>query len=161
MDLGHFYFINDQYYIDYPDQYLMKNHEIINGVKHDRPCFYAFEDAKTGLFWLIPFTSKVSKFQAVYNDKINKYNKCDTIVFGKVLGHQKAFLIQNMCPITQAYIRNEYLDGNNVPVRINGVLEQELIKKATKVLKLQRLGKKLIFPDVLSIEASLINKQSH
>jgi hypothetical protein len=66
-----------------------------------------------------------------------------------------------MCPITQAYIRNEYLDGNNVPVRINGVLEQELIKKATKVLKLQRLGKKLIFPDVLSIEASLINKQSH
>lgn len=156
MNLGHFYFLNDQYYIDFPDPYLMKNHEIIDGIKHDRPCFYAFQDINTGLYWMIPFTSKISKFRTIYKEKTNRFGKCDTIVFGEVLGHQKAFLIQNMCPINSSYIRNEYLDANNIPVRIPKPLEQELIKKANKVLKLQRLGKKLIFPDVLTIEASLL-----
>ena len=97
------------------------------------------------------------KFKKIYDDKIQKYGKCDTIVFGDVLGHQKAFLIQNMCPINTSYIRNEYLDSNSKPVRIPGPLEKELIQKATKVLNLQRFGKKLIFPDVLTIEAILLN----
>ena len=61
MDLKYFYFLNDQYYIDFPDPFLMKNHEIINGTHHDRPCFYAFEDKKTGLYWIISFSSRVGK----------------------------------------------------------------------------------------------------
>ena len=160
MDLKHFYFLSDQYYIDFPDSYLMKNHEIINGTYHDRPCFYAFEDKDTGLYWMIPISSKVRKYQAIYNSKIQRYNRCDTIVFGEVLGHRKAFLIQNMCPITAAYVRNEYLDSNSIPVRIARVLEKELETKAKKVLSLQRRGIQLIFPDVLNIEYRLLHESS-
>ena len=158
MDNGHFYFITDQYFTDFPDPYLMKNKETINGQTHNRPCFYAFEDSShAGLFWMIPFSSQTNKFRKIYNSKISKYKKCDTIVFGEVLGHQKAFLIQNMCPITPKYINNEYLDSSTqLPVRINGQLEKELVTKARRVLTLQRQGKKLIFPDVLKIEADLI-----
>ena len=36
---------------------------------------------------------------------MQKYHRCDTIVFGEVLGHEKAFLIQNMCPITEKYMK--------------------------------------------------------
>ena len=159
MDIGHFYYLNDQYFIDFPDPHLMQNKETINGQVHDRPCFYAFQDNKTGLYWLIPFSSQVNKFSAIYNKKMQKYNKCDTIVFGKVLGHTKAFLIQNMCPVTVEYIKNEYIDSNkNIPVRISGSLEKELINKATKVLALQRKGIPLIFPDVLKIEGELLKK---
>lgn len=43
---------------------------------------------------MIPFSSQVSKFKGIYNKKMQKYNRCDTIVFGEVLGHEKAFLIQ-------------------------------------------------------------------
>lgn len=50
MDKGHFYYINDQYFIDFPDTMLMKNKETISGQPHDRPCFYAFEDQRTGLY---------------------------------------------------------------------------------------------------------------
>ena len=160
MELKHFYFLNDQYYTDFPDHFLMKNQEVINGVNHDRPCFYAFEDKNTGLYWMIPFSSRVSKYQTIYNSKIQKNNRCDTIVFGDVLGHRKAFLIQNMCPITSKYIRNEYMDSNNIPVRITRVLEKELETKAKRVLSLQRKGKKLIFPDVLNIESLLLNQSS-
>lgn len=160
MEIGHFYYIDDQYFKDFPDSYLMQNKEKVNGQLHDRPCFYAFQDSNTQLFWMIPFSSQVSKFKGIYNKKMQKYHRCDTIVFGEVLGHEKAFLIQNMCPITEKYMKNEYLDSvANIPVRVDGRLEKELKDKAGKVLALQRKGAKLIFPDVLSIEKELLNQK--
>lgn len=42
MEIGHFYYIDDQYFKDFPDSYLMQNKEKVNGQLHDRPCFYAF-----------------------------------------------------------------------------------------------------------------------
>lgn len=157
MDNGHFYYISDQYFVDFPDPMLMQNKETADGQAHDRPCFYAFLDNATGLFWMIPFSSQVTKFKKYYNDKMNRYHRCDTIIFGYVLGHEKAFLIQNMCPISLKYIKNEYIDSNaNVPVRIDGAFEKELIAKAKRVLQLHRRGIKLIFPDVLAIETALL-----
>lgn len=159
MDKGHFYYITDQYFIDFPDGMLMQNKEIINGQPHDRPCFYAFEDLSTGLFWMIPFSSQVVKYRGYYDKKIAKYHKCDTIAFGEVLGHEKAFLIQNMCPVTTEYIKNEYFDNvAKVPVRIDGVFEKELVEKAKRVLALQRKGIKLIFSNVMDIESKLLSK---
>ncbi len=158
MNSGHFYYIEDKYFEDFPDSMLMKNKEQFDGQAHDRPCFYAFEDSDTGLFWMIPFSSQITKYRQYYNKKVQKYNRCDTIAFGKVLGREKAFLIQNMCPVTQKYIKNEYLDSvTNIPVRIDGVFEKELLEKAKKVLAFQRRGIRLIFPDVLSIEEQLLN----
>ena len=96
-------------------------------------------------------------FKNIYNSKIQKYKRCDTIVFGEVLGHEKAFLIQNT--ITSKYMKNEYFDaGSNVPVRVTGILEKDLKEKASKVLALQRKGAKLIFPNVLEIERKLLDK---
>lgn len=158
MENGHFYYISDQYFLDFPDPYLMQNKEVLAGQVHDRPCFYAFKDISTGLYWMIPFSSQVLKFRTHYNNKMLKYHRCDTIAFGYVLGHEKAFLIQNMCPLTPKYIKNEYIDAKaNIPVRIDGVFEKELIDKAKRVLALQRKGVKLIFPDVLKIEQTMKN----
>lgn len=156
INTGHFYYIEDQYFIDFPDDKLMRNKEKVNGQAHDRPCFYAFKDEHTGLFWMIPFSSQVNKYRNYYNKKIERYGKCDTITFGNVLGYEKAFLIQNMCPVTEKYIKNEYIDSNSSnPVRISGIFEKELLDKAKRVLALQRKGVDLIFPDVLKIEREL------
>lgn len=158
MNSGHFYFLSQQYFDDFPDPYLMQNKERINGQLHDRPCFYAFEyTAHPGIFWLVPFSSQTNKFHKIYESKLEKYHRCDTIVFGEVLGHSKAFLIQNMCPVTSGYISSEYIDRqSNLPVKVSGNLDDEIKTKAKRVLALQRQGKKLIFPDVLSIETKLI-----
>lgn len=159
MKVGHFYYIDDSYFVDFPDPYLMKNKETVNGQVHDRPCFYTFQDNSTGIYWMIPFSSQVSKFKKIYNSKMQKYKRCDTIVFGEVLGHEKAFLIQNMCPIISKYVKKEYFDARaNVPVRVNGLLEKDIKEKASKVLALQRKGAKLIFPDVFEIERKLLDK---
>lgn len=108
---------------------------------------------------MIPISSQVEKFREYYNSKVARYGKCDTIVFGEVLGFEKAFLIQNMCPITEKYVKNEYIDSRtSVPVRIDGRLESELINKAKRVLALQRTGVNLIFPDVLKIEREILDR---
>lgn len=159
--IGNFYFLTDQYFTNHDDGKLMKNKENVDGTTHDRPCFYAFKDDETGLMWMIPFSSKVSKFRAIYASKVAKSKKgiCDTIAFGNVLGREKAFLIQNMCPITSKYINNQYIDSmSGTPVRLDGVFEAELIKKAKKVLALHRKGIKLIFPDIDKIEKELISE---
>lgn len=159
MKTGHLYYINDQYFIDFSDPYLMKNKEMVSGKLHDRPCFYAFEDINTGLYWMIPFSSQVQKYKKIYFQKVQKYKRCDTIVFGKVLGHEKAFLIQNMCPITKTYIKNEYINSNSQqPVQLPLSLEKELQSKGQRILVLQRKGKKIIFPNVLEIEKVLLGK---
>ena len=82
MDTGHFYFIKDEFFLDFPDPYLMQN----KGPSHDRPCFYAWKDTATGLYWMIPFSSKVQKFREIYQKKIRRYGRCDTLLFGDVLG---------------------------------------------------------------------------
>ncbi len=157
MTPGHFYFLNDKYFVDFNDDKLMQNKEMLDGEEHNRPCYYGFKDENTGLFWMIPVSSQVEKFRKYYDEKVEKFGRCDTIKFGYVLGHEKAFLIQNMCPITQEYVMNEYIDSkNNTPVRINIGLERSLIRSAKRILSLQRRGFHLIFPDVLSIEKELL-----
>ena len=83
--------------------------------------------SNTQLLRMIPFSSQTSKFKGIYNKKMQKYHRCDTIVFGEVLGPEKAFLIQNMCPITEKYMKNEYLDSvANIPVRVDGKFENKV-----------------------------------
>lgn len=157
MTEGHFYFLSDQYFSNFSDSKLMSNKETAKGISHDRPCFCAFQDGKSGIFWLIPISSQIQKFRCIYQNKVNKYGRCDTIDFGYVLGHQKAFLLQNMCPATDKYIKNEYFDPVHMnPVMLDGAFERQLIQKVRKVLALQRKGIPLIFPDVFSIESKLL-----
>ena len=161
MQVGNFYFLTDEYFDKFDDDKLMGNKESIDGEVHDRPCFYAFKDNKTSIYWLIPFSSKVDKYKRVYQNKVKKYGKCDTIMFGNVLGHEKAFLIQNMCPVSIKYIKNEYKDaGTNKSVKIDGVFEKKLIKNAKKTLALYKQGKPVIFVNVAKIEKELIKEIS-
>lgn len=157
MKKGNFYFVKNEYYMKFKDIKLMKNKESIDGKQHNRACYYSFFDNKTKLYWLIPISSKVNKYKKIYEDKMKKNKKCDTIVFGEVLGYEKAFLIQNMFPIIPYYIEKEYIDKrDNKRVSINNLLQREIDRKAKKVIELQKNGVNLIFPDVIKIEKELL-----
>ena len=60
-----------------------------------------------------------------------------------------------MIPATEKYVKNEYLSKESQSVRIDNVFQKQLVHTAKKVLQKQRLGIKLIFPDVLAIEKAL------
>lgn len=148
MITGHFYFLKPEYAQQFA------NPKFMNSNEHNRPYFCAFtEDSR--IFWLVPISSKVDKFERIYNDKVKRYGKCDTIDFCHILGRKKAVLIQNMCPVTQEFILNEYNDPHGKPVQLCEKVRKRITHKAKKVLVLHRKGVDLLFGDVLKIKKEL------
>ena len=167
INIGNFYFIDDAFLNKYPN--LMKNKTPdSNGIRHDRPCFAAFQDIKIkDIFWLIPISSDIQKYTQEYNKKLNNQKakgiqnpKCDTIYFGKIHGSCSVFLLQNMFPVILRYISggNSY-KINGIPVTAEIKTENDVIKKAKKLLKLAIHNNPGIFKqDVLKMYADLCDE---
>ncbi len=160
MQKGYFYFISDDYYQKFPNEKLMANKEMVNGEVHNRPCYYSFQDDdEKDIYWMIPVSSQTDKYLEEYNKSIERYNMCDSISFGYLKGQYNAFLLQNMCPVTQKYILNQYFyaDSHN-PVHIPNDLKRELNAKARKILRLAKKGKKLTFTNILKMKKELLSE---
>lgn len=157
---GKFYFINDEYYEKFNSMGLLENRETINEVLHGRPCYYAFkEQSDSKIYWMIPISSKIDKYQKEYKKSKDRYGFCDSISFGYILGEKKAFLIQNICPVIDRYITNIYIDKNtSAPVTIPLKLRSELNAKARKALRLYRKGIKIVLTNILDIEKVLVEE---
>ncbi len=163
INIGCFYFIKDSFFDIIDDSELMQNKE--NGNK--RPCYYCFK-SKTydDIIWFIPVSTKIEKYQRIYNYKIQKQIKLgkkpsiDTIVFGNVANTYSVFLIQNMFPVTKKYVESQYIK-NKVAIRLSNKLQTEVIYKANKVLNLYNHGmKNIIFPNVDKILEQLLSNNN-
>ena len=152
---GYVYHIKDSYFAKVNDNKLMSNKD--NG--KFRPTYFCFRDLNTNLIWVVPMSSKYKKYKAIAENKAQKYGKCDTIILGKFDGQASAFLIQNMFPITEAYLDHAHTRNNN-PVPVNYKLKQEIFTCANKVLLLTRKGYNLVFPDVLRLEKIMLQELS-
>ena len=163
INIGYFYFVKDLFFEIIDDNKKKKNKE--NGNK--RPCYFCFKSKMyNDIIWFIPVSTKIEKYQKVYNHKIQKQIKLgrkpsvDTIVFGDVANTHSAFLIQNMFPITNEYVESQYL-RNKVPIRLSNKLQIEIIHKANKVLNLYRHGmKNIVFPNIDKILAQLLENKN-
>lgn len=154
-DQAQFYFLSDKYYKDFPDDKLMKNKETVGGTIINRPCFFAFKDDKNPeIKWIVPISSQTAKFRKLEQQRIEKFGSCVTIRFGEVLGRDAAFLIQNMCPVTQDYLK-PYTDLNNQFIKTDDRTSRDVEKHAKDVLVMRRRGVKVIFPDVEKIYNTL------
>lgn len=160
MEKGRFYFLVDKYFIDFPDPSLMQNKESEDGTVYGRPCFYAFKEKDSEIYWMIPISSKVEKYKEKYREKVAKYGRCDTIAFGWILDQERAFLIQDMCPAIDEYIGEEYNYSikNHLPVEMSRKEKATIESKAKRILYYVRGGKHLVFPDILKIEKELKSK---
>ena len=132
-----FYFVKDDFYEKFPDCGLMANGIADENGQHARPCFYAKQIEN--FFWLIPLSSKVEKYQRLYEEKISKYSTYDGIKFGYVNGKKRAFLIQNIFPITEEFIDKIY---NQIVNSAGNVYRQSKQKVRVQIFPL--LGKRFI-----------------
>lgn len=115
VSVGKSYHIKDSFFSLVNDSKLMVNKEGNNC----RPHFFFFEDTKTkGIYWAVPQSTKIAKYQAIIQQKIAKYDKCNTIVIGNFGGQDNAFLIQNMFPgkIKTDRTKLSNREGNSFPV---------------------------------------------
>ena len=63
MKSGCFYFINDQYFVDFECKELPLNKSTKEENLHDRPCFYAIKGSEENIYWMIPISSKIENLK--------------------------------------------------------------------------------------------------
>lgn len=149
---GKFYFIKDDFFDLFKDYKLMENKE--NGNK--RPCYFCFKDFEDErIIWFVPISSKVEKYKAIYENKKKTRKVVYNFVFGKVLGKEKTFLIQNIFPTTENYIEAKY-QNKMQDVEIAETLKTEIIQTSKDVIKLAKKGINIPFYNIIEMRDILL-----
>ncbi|WP_300701233.1 hypothetical protein [uncultured Phocaeicola sp.] len=147
-----FYIIKDQFFEDMPDPYLKGNKA------GNRPHYYCFEDTSTGIYWMIPLSSRTDKYKRIMEKKEKARKPCDILHIVKLDdGRESAFLIQDMFPITEEYIEREYTIAGNHLMLTSEHTAKEIEQKARKVIGMLKRGIKFTptQPDVMAILENL------
>lgn len=63
---GNIYFVRDSFFQKVADPYLKINYDTTK-----RPHYFAFQDTETSLYWLVPCSSKIEKFERILEQKRN------------------------------------------------------------------------------------------
>lgn len=150
MVLHGFYIIKDDFFELANDDYLKNNKE------GNRPFFYCMKDSdlEKDIYWMIPLSSRVSKYQKIIEEKCNQNKPCDGLYICKLPnGKESVFLIQDIFPITEEYVEREFtLGGNHLILPYQDDIK-EIEAKSKIVRNLIKRGVKLTptSPDVRSI----------
>ncbi len=142
-----FYIIKDSFFDYVNDPYLKGNKD------QNRPHYYCFED-QDGLYWMIPLSNRVTKYQKIVESKKAAGKPCDIVQIVKLDDDRiSAFLIQDMFPITEEFIEREYTIAGNPLILTSEHTVREIDEKAKKVMGLLKRGIKLVptQADVLEI----------
>lgn len=147
---GNFYFLSDEYCNKFSKHGVMANKETSSDGIHRRPCFYAVEDIKNpNIFWMIPISSQIAKYSKILNQKLKRYPVYDGLEFGYVQGREAAFLLQNICPVTEKYIVEKYIDERTgKDVSIPNDLKRKIDAKAKKIMNKYYKGTKIVITDL-------------
>ena len=151
-----FYIIKDKFFEDMLDPYLKGNKA------GNRPHFYCFEESTTGIYWMIPLSSKVDKFKRIIEQKEKAGKPCDILHIVKLDDDRESvFLIQDMFPITEKYIEREYTIVGNHLMLTSEHVAKEIEQKARKVVGMLKRGVKFMptQPDVIGILNKLTQKE--
>ena len=151
---GKFYFIKDQFFKIFNEYGLMINKE--NGKK--RPCYFCFRDRKDEkIIWFVPISTKYDKYKNIYDKKKSKRKPVYNFVFGNVLNKKSVFLIQNIFPTTEKFIKEKYTT-NNKDVEISEALKNSVIYMALKVVALSERGINIPFYDICQMKKILLEE---
>lgn len=151
-----FYIIRDKFFEDISDPYLKGNKE------GNRPHYYCFEDTSTGIYWMIPLSSRIDKYKRIVEKKKKAGKPCDIIHIAKLDdSRESAFLIQDMFPILEEYIEREYTIAGNHLMLTSEHTVREIELKARKVMGMLKHGVKFTptQPDVIAILEKLRRKR--
>ena len=147
-----FYIIKDKFFEDMLDPYLKGNKT------ENRPHYYCFEDTCTGIYWMIPLSSRIDKYRQIIQNKEKAGKPCDILHIVKLDDSKESvFLIQDMFPITEGYIEREYTIAGNHLILTSEHTVREIERKAKKVMGMLKRGIKFTptQPNVMAILAKL------
>lgn len=158
MEDNRLYFIKKEYFDKYKCDDIAKNKESDEQGEHNRPCYYSFKDGD--IYWMVPISSQVEKYESIYNKSIKKYGECVGISFVYIKGNKNVALLQNMIPVTEKYIDKLYTyTGTNVPIELNEKKKKEINTKARKIVRFARRNVKMTFTPIMVFEKRLLEEK--
>lgn len=141
--------IKDKYFLDFPNIRHMDN-------KYESRPYFAAIKLDNEIIWLIPLSSRVDKYKKKMQADIKKYGSSIFYYISKVKGEDKVFLIGNMIPATEEYIKKPFT-VNGKPFVIEDKADiKKIVSKSKRYLKLVRIGKLKPAVDILEIEAEFL-----
>lgn len=147
-EVNKMYFIKEEHFKQYEKYKLFYSPQ--TSTKGSRPHYLCIKKDK--LCWVIPLSTRVSKYKKEEAKEIAKYKRSIKFHFAKVKGVENAFLIQNAFPVSIYNISHEYLNG------ANALQEQKDIKiierKLNNFISIAKQGITLYNgqPDLISLE---------
>lgn len=158
MKLCGFYILKDKFFAEMNDPYLKNNKD------GNRPFYYCVKEESNfnEIYWMIPLSSRVEKYQGIIKSKLQNHKPCDGLYICKLpSGTESVFLIQDIFPVTDEYIEREYTLGSNHLILPYQDDVAAIEAKAKKVIRLLKKGIKLTptSPDVMKI-FDILSKQS-
>ena len=150
---GYVYHIKDLYFDVAKDDRLMRNRESGSF----RPTYFCLKDEKTGLLWVIPMSTRIGKFKAIVEKDTARYGSCQKILIARYGDSKSAFLLQSMFPILPKYINHVHTVAG-IPMAVNPVVQDEIIKRFKEVRRFYARGVKMVFPDIDRLEKMMIDE---
>ena len=141
---GFYYHIKDTFFEEVKDASLMQNKEGENY----RPHYLAIQDFhNSGIYWMVPVSSKFKKYEIIYDRQVSLYKKCTKIVLGKCGDRDAAFLIQNAFPTTADYFDHIHT-SNGIPLSLHSSTSKLISDNLYHNLLLHKRGISLFYTDI-------------
>lgn len=152
---GSLYFVSDDFFAKIQDPFLKINYECTK-----RPHYFAFKDSRTGLYWLVPCSSKIEKFERLIQKKQEQHKPTDTIQIVKIFDRKTVLLFQDMFPVIAEYIDSPYIKGGQLVRSADPKIIQDMEKNARKIINLLHRGVRFMptQPDVMRIEKIMLEE---
>lgn len=150
------YLVKDQYFADFRRPYWMDNKN------EHRPYYYLFLD-RDGIPWVIPMSSQTENYQKKIEreEKKRGLGNCLYYHIGRVASTDRVFLIGDMFPISEEYIKAPFTIGKYHYISRNKKLNATIHSKAMRYLRLVEQGVMKSRNDVLGIKKSLLHKREN
>ena len=132
---GCLYFIDDTFFEKVNDPYLKINYD-----NTSRPHYMAFFDTATALYWLVPCSSKVEKYEKIIEQKQKNHKPTDSIKIVMIQDKKTVLLFQDMFPTCARYIKEQYVRGGQVVNIADPKVVRELEKTTKKIISLLKHG---------------------
>lgn len=131
MKACYLYIIKDSFFKRFDDPNLKGNKS------EKRPHYYCFNDDVSGLYWIIPLSSRVEKYKSIIAEKQKRGKPTDGIHICKLIsGKEDVFLIQDMFPITEEYVLRPYTIAGRHMCLVREADKKIIDKKAKRILNL-------------------------
>jgi hypothetical protein len=154
---GCLYFVADEFFKKVNDPYLKINYD-----ETKRPHYFAVQDTATELYWLVPCSGRVGKFESIIQKRKTNGKPTDGLRIVIIQDKKAALLFQDMFPIAARYIEEPYIRGGQAVRIANPKVVQDLEKNAKRVISLLRHGVRFTptQPDAIRIKALMLDELS-